>query len=147
MDNVSLLLFGTSPSSPPMCEKSSFGVFEYKLTSFMAIDSLVGDNNNCSWSLGISDNIHTAFVYNETFWWMSPLLFSFCLFFFYPITRHQSVLHYFSSSEVDFQNLLRVPPLVHIIYQSHLLFINYHHSLFIRFLNRYDSSFHHRIIR
>ena len=73
--------------------------------------------------------------------------FLFCLFFFYPILTHQSALCYFSSGEVYYRNITRVLPGGFIIYQYHLLLMQYHHAFFLHFLNRDDCSFSHSTIR
>ena len=62
----------------------------------------------------------------------------FSLFLSFPIIRHQSALRYFSSGEADSRTRIRVPPGGFIIYQSHLLLLQYHHKLFLHFLNRDD---------
>ena len=99
---------------------------------------------DCSWGIVISEKLLIIFFSDATFGWLSYFLFPFCLLFFSPIISHQSVLRYFSISEVDSQTRFRVIPEGFIIYQYHLLLMRCHHKIFLHLLNRYYGSFPHR---
>ena len=67
--------------------------------------------------------------------------------FYYSILSHQSILRYFRSGGVDSRTQIRVPPGGYIMYQSHLLFLQYHHKVFICLLNMGDGLFPRSVIR
>ena len=70
----------------------------------------------------------------------------FRLFLFSPILIHQSTVLYFSSGEVDSQNRWRIIPGGYIIFQSHLILLQYLHIFSPHFFNWGDGSFSHSVI-
>ena len=70
--------------------------------------------------------------------------FIFFLFLFSPILSHHYLLWYFNNSDLDSWSQIKVITgghIVYIIFQSHLLLLQYLHLLFIHLLNLDDGSF------
>ena len=113
----------------------------------MNMDSLEGDGDRMymqSWNFWKASD---WFFEDTTSGRLSYLLFLFCLFLFYHILRKWSALHYFNSGEVDARTQIRVLPGGYIIFQYHLILLQYHHIFSFNFLNRDDGLFPHRAIR
>ena len=91
----------------------------------------------CTWSLCIYEKLYIDFVEDTAFSRMSSLLLTFSLLLLSPIIINQSVLWYFSSGEVDYRTWIRVLPGCYIIFQSHLILMQYDHLL----LMQYDNIF------
>ena len=72
--------------------------------------------------------------------------FLFCLFLLHNILVHSSELHYFSSSEVNFQTLIRVLTGGYIIFQYLLLLFQYLYIYIFLFLELKWCSFPHSVM-
>ena len=130
-----------------MCEKFSFRVFEDMLNRLVNMYYLVGDNYILfmeSWYF--LKSFRSLLLKIQILGGCLLCCFLFCLFLFSPIISHQFELHDFSSSRVDPQNRIRVLLGGYIIFQSHLIFLNYCYIFSIHFLNMYHGPFIHSVI-
>ena len=130
-----------------MCEKASFRVFEERLTRLVNMDSSEGGDGRLfmeSWHFW---KYHIACVEDVAFGGCLLCCLLFCLFLFSPILIHQSALRYFSSGGVYSRIWIKTPPWGYIIYQYHLILLQYQHAFFPRLFNRGDGSFPRSVIR
>ena len=104
------LLLGSPQILPPMFPKASFMIVEERLMMLMNINSSVGYNNRLFMESLYFMKIFTSLLLKMYFLdECITFCLLFCLFLFSPILIHQSVLSYFSSSEVESWTRIRVP--------------------------------------